>query len=78
MIAQVCNLSPGKFIHIIGDAHIYSNHIDAVKEQLARDEYELPTLQLNSEITNIFDFKESDIHLMNYSSHPAIKAPMAV
>lgn len=78
MIAQVCNLTPGKFIHIVGDAHIYSNHVDAVKEQLARDEYELPTLQLNSEITNIFDFKESDIHLMNYSSHPAIKAPMAV
>lgn len=78
MIAQVCNLKPGRFIHVIGDAHIYLNHIDAVKEQLLREEFPAPTLQINKAIDNIFDFTEQDFKLVGYQSHAPIKAPMAV
>lgn len=78
MIAQVCGLKPGRFIHIIGDAHIYTNHVDAVREQLSRAEMDLPTLELNPNIKNITDFSMADIQLVNYQSHPAIYAPMAV
>lgn len=78
MIAQVCGLTPGRFIHIIGDAHIYTNHVDAVREQLSREEMDLPTLQLNPNIKNITDFTMADIQLVDYQSHPAIYAPMAV
>lgn len=78
MIAQVCGLTPGRFIHIIGDAHIYTNHVDAVREQLSRAEMDLPTLQLNPNIKNITDFTMADIQLVDYQSHPAIYAPMAV
>ena len=78
MIAQVCNLQVGEFIHTIGDAHIYKNHIDQVKLQLTRDFKPLPTLQLNTSIKNIFDFKYEDVVVLNYESHPAIKAPIAV
>lgn len=78
MIAQVCNLEVGDLIITIGDAHIYKNHIDQVKEQLARAPLPLPKLWLNPEIDVITDFGMEDIRLEGYSSHDAIKAPMAV
>jgi thymidylate synthase len=78
MIAQVCNLIPGRFIHTIGDAHIYLNHTDQVEELLARKSYKLPELFLNKKIDCIDDFTMDDISLIGYESHPTIKAPMAV
>ena len=78
MIAQVTNLTVGELIISTGDTHIYTNHIEQVKEQLTRNEYTLPTLKLNSSITNIFDFTMDDIKLENYQSHGTIKAEMAV
>ena len=78
MIAQVCDLEVGEFIHTFGDAHIYTNHIEQVKEQLNREPLELPTLKINLTIKNIDDFKMSDFELMNYSSHESIKAEMAI
>lgn len=78
MIAQVTNLIPGRFIHTIGDAHIYLNHIDAVKEQLAREPYPLPKLSLNFGVDKINGFTMKDISLIDYKSHDSIKAPMAV
>lgn len=78
MIAQVCNLEVGELIICIGDAHIYQNHIDQVKEQLKRKAFDMPTLKLNSEVEVITDFLMSDIELIDYQCHEAIKAPMAV
>ena len=78
MVAQVTNLKPGEFIHFLGDAHIYHNHFDQVKEQLKREPYPLPRLWLNPKIKNIDDFQMEDIKLINYQHHPPIKAPMAV
>ena len=78
MIAQVCGLEAGEFIHTLGDAHLYSNHIDQAKLQLSRTPYELPKLKLNPEIKDIFDFKYEDITIENYVSHPHIKAEVAV
>jgi thymidylate synthase len=78
MVAHVCGLKPKEFILTIGDAHIYRNHIDQVKEQLSRDPLPLPTVTLNPEITDITKFTMKDILLHNYESHKAIKAPMAV
>ena len=78
MIAQVCNLKLGDFVHTFGDAHIYSNHIDQVKLQLSREPYALPQVQLNPEIKSIFDFKYEDFELVNYQSHPHIKGEVAV
>jgi thymidylate synthase len=78
MMAQVCDLQPGEFIHTFGDVHIYNNHMDQVKLQLSRTPYHLPTMKLNPSIKNIFDFKFEDFTLENYQSHPAIKAPVAV
>lgn len=78
MVAQVTNLEVGEFIHVIGDAHIYSNHIDQVNELLSRNSFNAPNLKLNTEIKNIDDFRVEDIELENYESHPPIKAPMAV
>jgi thymidylate synthase len=78
MIAQVCNLEVGELIITIGDAHIYTNHFDQVKEQLTREPLPLPTLKLNPEISVITDFEMEDIELEGYTSHDAIKAPMAV
>lgn len=78
MLAQVCDLEVGEFVHTFGDAHIYLNHVDAVKEQLSRTPYELPTLRLNPDIKDINQFTMNDIVLENYQSHPTIKAPMAV
>jgi thymidylate synthase len=78
MVAQVCGLGLGEFIWTGGDTHIYSNHLEQVKEQLSRTFYPLPQLKLNPEITDIFSFTYQDIELVNYQSHPAIKAPVAV
>ena len=77
MIAQVCNLEVGELIITIGDAHIYENHIEQVREQLTRKPIELATLKLNSEIDVITEFDMSDVELLDYVSHEAIKAPMA-
>lgn len=78
MIAQVCNLKPGEFIHTFGDAHIYSNHMDQVKLQLTREPRPLPTMQINPLVKNIFDFKFEDFYLNNYNPHPHIKGVVAV
>ena len=78
MIAQVCGLEPGEFIHTFGDVHVYNNHMDQVKLQLTRTPHHLPTMRLNPSVKNIFDFKFEDFTLENYQFHPAIKAPVAV
>jgi thymidylate synthase len=78
MIAQVCDLEPGDFVHTFGDVHIYSNHKEQVNLQLSRKPFPLPTMKLNSAVKNIFDFKFEDFILENYECHPAIKAPVAV
>lgn len=78
MIAQVCGLGVGELVIVLGDAHIYENHVEQVKEQLARTPLPLPKVQLNSSIDDITKFTMDDIDLIGYSSHEAIKAPMAV
>jgi len=78
MITQVCNLQLGEFIHTFGDVHIYNNHMEQVKLQLSRTPYPLPTMKLNPEVKNIFEFRYEDFTLENYECHPAIKAPVAV
>ena len=78
MIAQVCDLEPGDFIHTFGDAHLYLNHLEQVDLQLSREPYPLPTMSLNPDIRSVFDFTYDDITLNDYQSHPAIKAPIAV
>ncbi len=78
MIAQVCDLEPGDFVHTFGDVHIYNNHNEQVKLQLGRDFFPLPTMKINPEVKDIFAFKFEDFTLENYQSHPAIKAPVAV
>jgi thymidylate synthase len=78
MIAQVCDLTPGDFVHTFGDVHIYSNHMEQVKLQLSRTPFPLPTMKLNPDVKDIFGFKFEDFTLENYQCHPAIKAPVAV
>lgn len=78
MIAQVSGLKPGYFIHTLGDAHLYLNHIDQAQLQLSRTPFELPTLQLNPAVKNLFEFEFSDFTLLNYQAHPPISAPIAV
>ena len=78
MVAQVCDLKPGEFIHTLGDAHLYSNHLDQAKLQLERDFRPLPTMKINPEVKDIFGFKYEDFCLDNYDPHPAIKAAVAV
>ncbi|HYJ38455.1 MAG TPA: thymidylate synthase [Chitinophagaceae bacterium] len=78
MVAQVCDLQLGEFIHSFGDVHLYNNHLDQAKLQLTRKPFTLPTMKLNPIVKNIFDFKFEDFTLENYQFHPAIKAPVAV
>ena len=78
MIAQVCNLQYGDFIHTFGDAHLYLNHMEQVDELLKRDFKPLPTMKMNKEVKDIFSFTYQDFELVNYNPHPAIKAPVAV
>ena len=78
MVAQVCELEPGDFVHSFGDVHLYNNHIEQAKLQLTRTPYTLPQMKLNPSIRNIFDFQFEDFTLENYQFHPAIKAPVAV
>lgn len=78
MIAQVCGLEPGEFIHTLGDAHLYTNHLDQAKLQLTRDFRPLPTMRLNPEVKSIFEFKFEDFELLNYDPHPHIKADVAI
>lgn len=78
MMAQVCGLEPGDFVHTLGDAHLYSNHVEQADIQLTRTPRALPQMQLNPDVTNIFDFKFEDFELLGYDPHPHIKAPIAV
>lgn len=78
MVAQVCGLKPGEFIHTLGDAHLYNNHIEQTKLQLSREPRPLPQVKLNPEIKDIFEFKFEDFTLENYEPHPHIKAPVAI
>ena len=78
MIAQVCELTPGEFIHTFGDAHLYSNHMDQARLQLSREPRALPTMKINPEVHNIFDFKYEDFELVGYNPHPHIKGKVAV
>ena len=78
MIAQVTDLTPGEFVHTLGDAHIYSNHIEQVHQQLSRDVKDLPIMRINPHVKDIFSFKYEDFEILNYDPHPLIKAPVAV
>ena len=78
MVAQVCGLKLGDFVHTLGDAHLYLNHLDQTREQLSRAPRSLPTMKLNPIVTDLFDFKFEDFTLEGYDPHPAIKAPVAV
>jgi thymidylate synthase len=78
MVAQVCDLQPGDFVHSFGDVHLYSNHIEQAQLQLTRAPYPLPQMRLNPEVRDIFSFTYEDFTLENYQCHPAIKAPVAV
>jgi len=78
MIAQVCDLGLGDFVHSFGDVHLYNNHFEQAELQLTRTPFPLPLMTINPAVKNIFDFKFDDFELLNYHSHPAIKAPVAV
>lgn len=78
MMAQVCGLEPGEFVHTLGDAHLYTNHLEQARLQLSRDFRPLPQMKINPSVTSIFDFTFQDFELLNYDPHPHIKAPVAV
>jgi thymidylate synthase len=78
MVAQVCDLEPGDFVHSFGDVHLYNNHIEQAKLQLSRTPFELPTLKINPAVKDIFSFDFSDFTIENYQCHPGIKAPVAI
>ena len=78
MMAQVTGLQPGEFIHTLGDAHLYSNHLEQAKLQLTREPRAMPTMKLNPNVKSLFDFKFDDFELVGYDPHPAIKAEVAV
>ena len=77
MMAQVCGLEPGEFVHTLGDTHLYLNHLEQVDEQLAREPRPLPRLRLNPAVKSVFDFRYEDFTLEGYDPWPAIKAPMS-
>ena len=78
MVAQVCDLEPGDFVHTLGDAHLYSNHLEQVEEQLGRKPFQSPVMKINPEVKSIFDFKFEDFELVGYEAHPHIKAQVAI
>jgi len=78
MVAQVCDLKPGDFVHTFGDLHLYANHLEQAKLQLAREPRPLPRMKLNPAVGKIDDFKFEDFELVGYDPHPGIKAPIAV
>ena len=78
MVAQVCDLEPGEFVHTLGDAHLYSNHLEQADLQLSRKPFALPEMRLNPEVKDLFSFSFEDFELINYQSHEHIKAPVAV
>ena len=78
MVAQVCGLKTGEFIHTFGDLHLYSNHLDQAKLQLAREPRALPKMVINPYVSDIYSFQYGDFELQNYDPHPSIKAPIAV
>lgn len=78
MVAQVCNLELGEFVHTFGDAHLYKDHIDQARLQLTRQPYPLPQMQINPEVKSIFDFRYEDFELVNYQAHPHIKANISI
>lgn len=78
MVAQVCDLKYGDFVHTLGDAHLYSNHLEQAREQLGRELRPLPQMEMNPKVKDIFEFRSEDFELKNYEPHPAIKAPVAV
>ena len=78
MMAQVCDLKPGVFVHTLGDAHLYNNHLDQARLQITREPLPLPTLKLNPSITDIDEFTYEDIEVIGYEHHPHIKAPISV
>jgi thymidylate synthase len=78
MVAQVCGLEPGDFVHTFGDAHLYLNHLEQTELQLSRESRPLPKMKINPTVKNIFDFKMDDFELLDYHPHPHIKAPVAI
>jgi thymidylate synthase len=78
MVAQVCDLQYGDFVHSFGDVHLYNNHVEQAQLQLSRTTFPLPTMKINPAVKDIFSFEFSDFTLQNYESHPSIKAPVAV
>jgi thymidylate synthase len=78
MLAQVCDLKPGDFVHTFGDAHLYSNHFEQAQLQLTREPKALPTMKINPEVKDVFSFSFEDFELVGYDPHPHIKAPVAV
>jgi thymidylate synthase len=78
LIAQACDLVPGDFVHTLGDAHLYLNHLDQARSQLQRRPRQLPVMQINPDVSSIFDFTYEDFKLVGYDPHPHIKAPISV
>ena len=78
MMAQVCDLEPGEFVHTFGDVHLYNNHLEQARLQLSRTPRSLPTIRINPEVKSIFDFKFEDFELLDYHPHPHIKAAVSV
>jgi thymidylate synthase len=78
MMAQVCGLKPGDFVHTFGDVHLYLNHLDQADIQLERQPYPLPRIRINSDVASIFEFEYDDFQLCDYTAHPSIAAPVAV
>ena len=78
MVAQVCDLEPGDFVHTFGDAHLYSNHMEQAHLQLSREPRDLPTMKINPDVKDIFGFRYEDFELINYDPHPHIKGAVAV